>query len=119
MPLCAARLVITIGVPRALLTRAPNEREAWLQVRRAIMRRVHPAAVSVRPYRPVDCLMVSARLALAWGETRSDIERVMLVQTFIAALDVDELERQRVTEVLAASLGPRSVKLVKPSSPSV
>lgn len=76
----------------------------------AMARAVHAAAVAVRPYRPVDCLIASARLALAWGETCRDIERVMLVQQFIAALEVDRSERQRLKELLVTVLGWHSVE---------
>lgn len=84
-------------------------REASQKGVTALARAVHRAAVAVRPYRPVDCLIASARLALAWAQTRHEVERVMLVQEFIAGLDVDALERERATELLAPILGHRTV----------
>ncbi|MGX1743804.1 hypothetical protein ACWIEX_19815 [Bosea sp. NPDC055353] len=80
----------------------------------ALARAVHAAAVSLRPYRPVDCLMASARLALAWGETRHDAERVMLVQEMASSLGVDTEERMRLWELLVPVLGYRAVKFREP-----
>jgi hypothetical protein len=76
----------------------------------ALARAVHSAAVAIRPYRPVDCLILSARLVLAWVETRHDVERLMLVQEFIGAFGVDQAERQHCEAKLAAVLGARSVR---------
>lgn len=84
-------------------------REVSAQGATALARAVHAAAVELRPYRPVDCLMASARLALAWGQTRHDVERTILVQGFIGALALDQDERQRCEGVLATALGRRSV----------
>ncbi|WP_142114558.1 hypothetical protein [Bosea sp. AK1] len=73
----------------------------------ALARAVHATAVVARPYCPVDCLLASARLALGWIETRSDIERVMLVQEFVAALGANAVERERARAMLAPVLGWR------------
>lgn len=75
----------------------------------ALARAVHAAAVSLRPYRQVDCLIASARLALAWGGTRHDAERVMLVQEMASWLGVDTEERMRLGELLVPILGYRAV----------
>lgn len=82
-------------------------REVSVRGATELCRRVHPAALAVRPYRPVDCLIASAQLALRWTETRHDIERVMLVQEFLSALALDQEERVRCEEMLAVALGPR------------
>lgn len=75
----------------------------------ALARAVHQAAVTLRPYRTVDCLMVSARLALAWGQTRRDIERMILVQEMAGSLGLNADESARLRELLAPVLGCRAV----------
>jgi hypothetical protein len=73
----------------------------------ALARAIHAVAVAIRPYRPVDCLIASARLALGWVETRRDIERVMLAQEFVAVLGADAVERKQVGGMLTPVLGWR------------
>jgi len=53
-------------------------------------------------------------LALAWGGTRHDAERVMLVQEMASWLSVDTEERMHLGELLVPILGYRSVKFRYP-----
>lgn len=76
----------------------------------ALARTVHAPVVSSRPYRQVDCLMTSARLALAWHGTRHDAERVMLVEEMASWLGVDTEERMHLGELLVPILGYRAVE---------
>lgn len=79
----------------------------------ALARAVHAVAVTVRPYRPVDCLIASARLAAAWELARDNFERFILVQEFIGVLGAEVVERERIKTMLAPILGARNCVLVE------